>query len=98
MHPVAPNDGDGIPGVNPEELVGKLIVVEGADGSGRSTHAATPSATPRGGPSAFAPIYSRSFAARGTAFSSVTSINSRPSRSTTAEPASTEAFGAAIAP
>jgi dTMP kinase len=29
--------GQGIPGVNPEELVGKLIVVEGADGSGRST-------------------------------------------------------------
>jgi dTMP kinase len=29
--------GDGIPGVNPEELTGRLIVVEGADGSGRST-------------------------------------------------------------
>jgi dTMP kinase len=29
--------GQGIPGVDPEELVGKLIVVEGADGSGRST-------------------------------------------------------------
>ncbi|TSA41410.1 MAG: dTMP kinase [Verrucomicrobiales bacterium] len=33
--------GDGIPGVNPEELVGKLIVVEGADGSGRSTQIAS---------------------------------------------------------
>lgn len=32
--------GDGIPGVKPEELVGKLIVVEGADGSGRSTQIA----------------------------------------------------------
>jgi dTMP kinase len=32
--------GDGIPGVNPEELVGKLIAVEGADGSGRSTQIA----------------------------------------------------------
>ena len=28
---------DGIPGVDPNELTGKLIVVEGADGSGRST-------------------------------------------------------------
>ncbi len=33
--------GDGIPGVNPDELVGKLIVVEGADGSGRSTQIAS---------------------------------------------------------
>lgn len=33
--------GDGIPGVKPEELVGKLIVVEGADGSGRSTQIAS---------------------------------------------------------
>jgi dTMP kinase len=32
--------GQGIPGVNPEELSGKLIVVEGADGSGRSTQIA----------------------------------------------------------
>src|SRR5882757_5948109 len=32
--------GHGIPGVNLEELVGKLIVVEGADGSGRSTQIA----------------------------------------------------------
>lgn len=32
--------GDGIPGVRPEELAGKLIVVEGADGSGRSTQIA----------------------------------------------------------
>ncbi len=32
--------GHGIPGVNPEELVGKLIAVEGADGSGRSTQIA----------------------------------------------------------
>lgn len=32
--------GQGIPGVRPEELVGKLIVVEGADGSGRSTQIA----------------------------------------------------------
>jgi dTMP kinase len=32
--------GHGIPGVNPEKLVGKLIVVEGADGSGRSTQIA----------------------------------------------------------
>jgi dTMP kinase len=29
--------GDGIPGVNAGELTGKLIVMEGADGSGRST-------------------------------------------------------------
>ena len=29
--------GHGIPGVNLDELAGKLIVVEGADGSGRST-------------------------------------------------------------
>lgn len=29
--------GDGIPGINPEELTGKLIVLEGSDGSGRST-------------------------------------------------------------
>lgn len=29
--------GDGIPGVNPDELTGRLIVIEGADGSGRST-------------------------------------------------------------
>ncbi len=29
--------GEGIPRVKPEELAGKLIVVEGADGSGRST-------------------------------------------------------------
>src|SRR5262245_18690026 len=32
--------GHGIPGVQPDELVGKLIVVEGADGSGRSTQIA----------------------------------------------------------
>jgi len=32
--------GHGIPGVKLEELVGKLIVVEGADGSGRSTQIA----------------------------------------------------------
>lgn len=32
--------GHGIPEVRPEELVGKLIVVEGADGSGRSTQIA----------------------------------------------------------
>jgi dTMP kinase len=32
--------GDGIPGVKPDELAGKLIVVEGADGSGRSTQIA----------------------------------------------------------
>ena len=29
--------GHGLPGVDPEQLAGKLIVVEGADGSGRST-------------------------------------------------------------
>ena len=29
--------GKGIPGINVEELTGKLIVIEGADGSGRST-------------------------------------------------------------
>jgi len=29
--------GHGIPGVRPEELEGKLIAIEGADGSGRST-------------------------------------------------------------
>ncbi|MBT0653647.1 dTMP kinase [Geomobilimonas luticola] len=29
--------GEGIPGVRAEELVGKLVVIEGADGSGRST-------------------------------------------------------------
>src|ERR1700720_4457711 len=28
----------GLPGVNPEELKGKLIVLEGTDGVGRSTH------------------------------------------------------------
>ena len=32
--------GHGIPGQDPEGLVGKLIVVEGADGSGRSTQIA----------------------------------------------------------
>src|SRR6202046_3859517 len=32
--------GHGIPGVKLEELAGKLIVVEGADGSGRSTQIA----------------------------------------------------------
>jgi dTMP kinase len=32
--------GHGIPRVKPEELAGKLIVVEGADGSGRSTQIA----------------------------------------------------------
>ncbi len=32
--------GHGIPGVNPAELAGKLIAVEGADGSGRSTQIA----------------------------------------------------------
>jgi len=32
--------GHGIPGVAPENLTGKLIVVEGADGSGRSTQIA----------------------------------------------------------
>jgi len=29
--------GKGLPNVKPEELIGKLIVIEGADGSGRST-------------------------------------------------------------
>jgi len=29
--------GEGLPGVDPGNLVGKLIVIEGADGSGRST-------------------------------------------------------------
>ncbi len=29
--------GSGIPGINTEEIIGKLIVIEGADGSGRST-------------------------------------------------------------
>jgi len=29
--------GHGIPGVDPKLLTGKLIVIEGADGSGRST-------------------------------------------------------------
>ena len=29
--------GHGIPNVKPEQLAGKLIVFEGADGSGRST-------------------------------------------------------------
>lgn len=29
--------GEGLPGVDPDELHGKLIVIEGADGSGRST-------------------------------------------------------------
>lgn len=29
--------GHGIPGVQPEQLTGRLIVIEGADGSGRST-------------------------------------------------------------
>jgi dTMP kinase len=32
--------GHGIPGLDPTKLVGKLIVVEGADGSGRSTQIA----------------------------------------------------------
>src|SRR5260370_6897458 len=32
--------GHGIPGVDLDELAGKLIVVEGADGSGRSTQIA----------------------------------------------------------
>ena len=32
--------GHGIPRVKPEDLGGKLIVVEGADGSGRSTQIA----------------------------------------------------------
>lgn len=29
--------GEGIPGIDPQELTGRLIVIEGADGSGRST-------------------------------------------------------------
>lgn len=29
--------GDGIPGAHAEDLIGKLVVIEGADGSGRST-------------------------------------------------------------
>jgi dTMP kinase len=29
--------GDGLPGIDPAELTGRLIVIEGADGSGRST-------------------------------------------------------------
>lgn len=29
--------GEGLPGVDPQELTGRLIVIEGADGSGRST-------------------------------------------------------------
>ena len=33
--------GHGIPGVNPADLAGKLIAVEGADGSGRSTQIAS---------------------------------------------------------
>src|SRR5690606_38987548 len=32
--------GFGVPGVRPEELGGRLIVIEGADGSGRSTQIA----------------------------------------------------------
>ena len=32
--------GHGIPGITTDDLVGKLIVVEGADGSGRSTQIA----------------------------------------------------------
>src|SRR6266705_1275804 len=32
--------GHGIPGIKPEELQGKLIAIEGADGSGRSTQIA----------------------------------------------------------
>ena len=32
--------GEGIPGVMPESLIGKLIVIEGPDGSGRSTQIA----------------------------------------------------------
>jgi dTMP kinase len=32
--------GHGIPGVDPERLLGKLVVIEGADGSGRSTQIA----------------------------------------------------------
>ncbi len=45
-HIVVPQPGQhrfyglGIPGVKLEELIGKLIVVEGADGSGRSTQIA----------------------------------------------------------
>ncbi len=40
--PVSPRQfyGHGIPGVQLDELIGKLIVVEGADGSGRSTQIA----------------------------------------------------------
>ena len=30
--------GDGVPGVSLEELSGWLIVLEGTDGAGRSTH------------------------------------------------------------
>jgi dTMP kinase len=30
--------GEGLPGIDPEELKGKLIVLEGTDGVGRSTH------------------------------------------------------------
>jgi dTMP kinase len=37
VHPRRRFYGHGIPGVDLEKLVGKLIVVEGADGSGRST-------------------------------------------------------------
>src|SRR5271157_4780010 len=33
--------GHGIPGVDLEQLAGKLLVVEGADGSGRSTQIAS---------------------------------------------------------
>ena len=29
--------GEGIPGISARELTGRLIVIEGADGSGRST-------------------------------------------------------------
>ena len=29
--------GEGIPGIDPQELRGNLIVIEGADGVGRST-------------------------------------------------------------
>ena len=32
--------GQGVPGVDPAQLAGRLIVVEGADGSGRSTQIA----------------------------------------------------------
>ena len=28
--------GEGLPGVDPKDFAGKLIVIEGADGSGRS--------------------------------------------------------------